>query len=309
MQRVVRGKPAYLQRMINLKATKQPDESRIMVSKNQSIVVQGVEIHLFSNNEEDYISLTDMTHGFDGAEQLIKNWLQNKNTIDFLGVWERLNNPDFNLVEFHQIKIDTGLNSFVMSAKKWIQRTNGIGLVAKAGRYGGTFAHRDIAFEFGSWLSPEFKLYLIKEFQRLKEQEIQTGKLEWNIRRSLTKSQYRIHTDAIKEYLIPPQVSKEQVGYIYASEADLLNMALFGKTAKEWRTENPDKEGNIRDYATVEQLVVLASLESQNALLIEQQRNPTERLSILNTLAIKQMRSLVNNPAIKKLSDKPLLDK
>ncbi len=280
-----------------------------MNSKNQSIVVQGVEIHLFSHNEDDYISLTDMTQGFDGAEQLIKNWLQNKNTIDFLGVWERLNNPNFNLVEFHQIKIDVGLNSFVMSAKKWIQRTNGIGLVAKAGRYGGTFAHKDIAFEFGSWLSPEFKLYLIKEFQRLKEQEIQSGKLEWNIRRSLTKSHYRIHTDAIKEYLIPPQLSKEQTGHIYASEADLLNVALFGKTAKEWRTEYPDKDGNIRDYATVEQLVVLASLESQNALLIEQKKTPAERLSILNALAIKQMKSLVNNPAIKKLSDKPLLDK
>ena len=223
-----------------------------MVSKNQSIVVQDVEIHLFSQGEEDYISLTDMTQGFDGAGQLIKNWLQNKNTIDFLGVWERLNNQNFNLVEFHQIKIDAGLNRFVMSAKKQGQRTNGTGLVAKAGRYGGTFAHKDIAFEFGSWLSPEFKLYLIKEFQRLKEQEIQTGKLEWNIRRSLTKSHYRIHTDAIKEYLIPPQLSKEQSGYIYASEADLLKMALFGKTAKEWRAENHDKDGNIRDYATVE---------------------------------------------------------
>lgn len=279
-----------------------------MVGKNQSIVVQDVEIHLFSHNEEDYISLTDMVSGFEGGSSLIEAWLRNKNTIEFIGVWERINNPNFNSPEFEGIRIQAGLNRFTMSAKLWAQRTNGIGLVAKAGRYGGTFAHKDIAFEFGSWLSPEFKLYLIKEFQRLKEQEIQAGKLEWNIRRSLTKSQYRIHTDAIKEHLIPPQLSKEEAGYIYASEADLLNMALFGKTAKTWRAENPDKDGNIRDYATVEQLVVLASLESQNALLIDQQKTSSERLSILNTLAIKQMRSLVNNPVIKKLSDKPLLD-
>ena len=195
-----------------------------------------------------------------------------------------------------------------MSAKLWVQRTNGIGLVAKAGRYGGTFAHKDIAFEFGSWLSPEFKLYLIKEFQRLKEQEIQTDKLEWNIRRSLTKSQYRIHTDAIREHLIPPRISKSKESFIYASEADVLNMALFGKTAKLWREENPNKEGNIRDYASVAQLVVLASLESQNALLIEQNKSQSERLSILNTLAIKQIRSLIDNPAVKRLGDKPLLN-
>lgn len=280
-----------------------------MNSKNQSIVVQDVEIHLFSHNEEDYISLTDMVSGFEGGSSLIEAWLRNKNTIEFIGVWERINNPNFNSPEFEGIRIQAGLNRFTMSAKLWAQRTNGIGLVAKAGRYGGTFAHKDIAFEFGSWLSPEFKLYLIKEFQRLKEQEIQTSKLEWNIRRSLTKSHYRIHTDAIKEHLIPPQLSKEQSSYIYASEADLLNVALFGKTAKEWRTEYPGEDGNIRDYATVEQLVVLASLESQNALLIEQQKTSAERLSILNALAIKQMKSLVDNPAVKKLSDKPLLDK
>lgn len=279
-----------------------------MVGKNQSIVVQGVEVHLFSHNEEDYISLTDMVSGFEGGSTHIDAWLRSKNTIDFLGVWERLNNQNFNSVEFDRIRMEAGTNRFRISAKQWGQKTGGIGIIAKAGRYGGTFAHKDIAFEFGSWLSPEFKLYLIKEFQRLKEQEIQAGKLEWNIRRSLTKSQYRIHTDAIKEHLIPPQLSKEEASYIYASEADLLNMALFGKTAKTWRAENPDKDGNIRDYATVEQLVVLASLESQNALLIEQQKTSSERLSILNTLAIKQMRSLVNNPAIKKLSDKPLLD-
>lgn len=279
-----------------------------MNSKNQSIVVQDVEIHLFSHNEEDYISLTDMVSGFEGGSSLIEAWLRNKNTIEFIGVWERLNNPNFNSPEFEGIRTQAGLNRFTISAKLWVQRTNGIGLMAKAGRYGGTFAHKDIAFEFGSWLSPEFKLYLIKEFQRLKEQEIQADKLEWNIRRSLTKSQYRIHTDAIREHLIPPRISKSKEGFIYASEADVLNMALFGKTAKIWREENPNKEGNIRDYASVTQLVVLASLESQNALLIEQQKTQNERLSILNKLAIKQMRSLIDNPAIKRLSDKPLLD-
>ena len=273
-----------------------------MSNKNQSLIVQGVEIHVTQKDDEDYISLTDMTQNFSGAEQLIKNWLQNKNTIDFLGVWERINNPSFNLVEFHQIKTEAGLNRFVMSAKLWNSRTGGIGIVAKAGRYGGTFAHKDIAFEFGSWLSPEFKLYLIKEFQRLKESEIKSGSLEWDIRRSLTKANYRIQTDAIKTYLIPPQISKVQEGYIYASEADLLNVALFGKTSKEWKASNPDKEGSIRENATVEQLVVLASLESQNALLIEQGKSHTERLSTLNELARKQMKSLIDNPSLKKLS-------
>jgi hypothetical protein len=274
----------------------------------KSILVQGVEIHLVSKDDEDYISLTDMVQGFDGTDQLIKNWLQNKNTIDFLGVWERLNNPNFNLVEFHQIKTDAGLNRFVMSVKAWVQRTNGIGLIAKAGRYGGTFAHKDIAFEFGSWLSPEFKLYLIKEFQRLKEQEVQTNQLEWNVRRLLTKANYRIHTDAIKAHLIPPDISKDKEGFLYASEADLLNKALFGMTAKEWRSKYPEKDGNVRDDATVEQLVVLASLESQNALLIQQGCSQSDRLVTLNQLAIKQMQSLLNNPSVKKMDNLPLVE-
>ena len=278
------------------------------MAEQKSLMVQGVEIHLTSKDEEDYISLTDMTQNFEGSDQLIKNWLQNKNTIDFLGVWERLNNPNFNLVEFHQIKAEAGVNRFVMSAKKWVDRAGGVGLLARAGRYGGTFAHRDIAFEFGSWLSPEFKLYLIKEFQRLKEQEIQSGQMEWNIRRSLTKAQYRIHTDAIKDHLIPPQISRKQEGWIYATEADLLNQALFGMTAKEWRQNNPGKEGNIREYATVEQLVVLASLESQNALLIEQKFPAQQRLVMLNELARKQLRSLLDNASLRRLNDKPLLN-
>jgi hypothetical protein len=269
--------------------------------KNTSISVQGAEIHITSKNEEDYISLTDMAKAFSDGDLLIKSWLRNKQTVDFLGTWEKLNNPSFNWVEFDLIRINAGSNSFVLSVKQWTEKVNGTGLIAKAGRYGGTFAHKDIAFEFGSWLSPEFKLYLIKEFQRLKEQEINSGNLEWDLRRSLTKTNYHIHTDAIKEHLIPPKIPAKQIGYIYATEADLLNTALFGKTAKEWRTENKDKKGNLREYATVEQLVVLASLESQNALLIEQGMKQQERVITLNHLAINQMKSLVNNPSIKKL--------
>jgi acylphosphatase len=276
------------------------------MANQKSILVQGVEIHLFSRNEEDYISLTDMVKASADGDVLIKSWFRNKNTIEFIGIWERINNPDFNWVEFELIKNEAGLNRFTMSAKQWMEKTKGIGVIAKAGRYGGTFAHKDIAFEFGSWLSPEFKLYLIKEFQRLKEQEIQVGQLEWNIRRSLTKANYHIHTDAIKAHLIPPELDKRQEGIVYATEADLLNLALFGMTAKEWRASNPDKEGNLRDYATVEQLVVLASLESQNALLIQQGHSQTDRLHWLNQLARAQMQSLLNSPAVKKLKDTPL---
>lgn len=274
---------------------------------NSTIVVQGAEIHIVTREDEDYLSLTDMVSNFDGASSLIENWLKNKNTIEFLGVWERLNNPNFNSPDFEGIRTEAGTNRFYMSAKQWMDRTNGIGVIARAGRYGGTFAHRDIAFEFGSWLSPEFKLYLIKEFQRLKEQEVDSGGLEWNIRRSLTKAAYRLHTDAIKEHLIPPQVTKAQAGFVYASEADILNKALFGMTAKEFRASNPDKDGSLRDNATVEQLVVLASLESQNALLIQQKHTSAQRLVMLNDLAVSQMKSLVNNPAVKGLKPKPLL--
>lgn len=275
---------------------------------SSTIVVQGAEIHVVSREDEDYISLTDMVSSFDGGPTLIDAWLKNKNTLEFLGVWETLNNPNFNSVEFDRIRMEAGTNRFRVSAKQWVEKTNGIGIIARAGRYGGTFAHRDIAFEFGSWLSPEFKLYLIKEFQRLKEQEVQSQNLEWNIRRSLTKANYRIHTDAIKTHLIPPTINKAQEGFVYASEADLLNKALFGMTAKEFKAANPDKDGNLRDYASVEQLVVLASLESQNALLIQQKHSPADRLVILNELAVTQMKSLVNNSAVAKLASKPLLN-
>ena len=226
----------------------------------KSLTVQGVEVSLTAKGDEDYISLTDMVTKFEGGSVLIESWLRNKDTVEFLGVWERLNNPSFNSPGFEGIRSKAGLNRFALSVRTWNQETNGIGLIAKAGRYGGTYAHKDIAFEFGSWLSPEFKLYLIKEFQRFKEQEALSGGIEWSIRRSLAKVQYKVHTDAVKAHLIPAQLNAAQVGIVYANEADILNKALFGMTAKEWRNANPDAEGNIRDHATIEQLVVMSSL-------------------------------------------------
>ena len=275
---------------------------------NDIIVVQGTEIKVTQRENEDYISLTDMCKAFGDGDQLIKNWLQNKNTIEFLQVWEELNNPNFNLVELHQIKNNVGLNRFVMSVKKW-STTNAIGLIAKTGRYGsGTYAHKDIALEFGSWLSPEFKLYLIKEFQRLKQKEAEENKLEWNVKRILTKANYRIHTDAIKAHLIPQLLNTKQHQFVYATEADILNQALFGQTAKQWKDANPKLKGNMREHATIEQLTVLAGLESQNALLIQQGFPQEERLAILNRLAIQQMSSLLQTAALTQLKEKPLLE-
>ncbi|EGT81654.1 DNA-binding protein [Haemophilus quentini] len=275
---------------------------------NDIIVVQGIEIKVTQRENEDYISLTDMCKAFGDGDQLIKNWLQNKNTIEFLQVWEELNNPNFNLVELHQIKNNVGLNRFVMSVKKW-STTNAIGLIAKTGRYGsGTYAHKDIALEFGSWLSPEFKLYLIKEFQRLKQKEAEENKLEWNVKRILTKANYRIHTDAIKAHLIPQLLNTKQHQFVYATEADILNQALFGQTAKQWKDANPKLKGNMREHATIEQLTVLAGLESQNALLIQQGFPQEERLAILNRLAIQQMSSLLQTAALTQLKEKPLLE-
>lgn len=275
---------------------------------NDIIVVQGIEIKVTQRENEDYISLTDMCKAFGDGDQLIKNWLQNKNTIEFLQVWEELNNPNFNLVELHQIKNNVGLNRFVMSVKKW-STTNAIGLIAKTGRYGsGTYAHKDIALEFGSWLSPEFKLYLIKEFQRLKQKEAEENKLEWNVKRIVTKANYRIHTDAIKAHLIPQLVNTKQHQFVYATEADILNQALFGQTAKQWKDANPKLKGNMREHATIEQLTVLAGLESQNALLIQQGFPQEERLAILNRLAIQQMSSLLQTAALTQLKEKPLLE-
>ena len=263
--------------------------------KNRVINVKGAEVTIATRHEQDYISLTDMVRNFDGGSALIEQWLKNKDTVLFLGVWEQLNNPGFNSLEFEGIKNEAGRNSFFLSAKKWIEATGAIGLHAKAGRYGGTYAHKDIAFEFGSWLSPEFKLYLIKEFQRLKDEEARATSLEWSFQRTLAKVNYKIHTDAIKERLIPPRLAPTQTGIIYASEADLLNVAMFGITAAQWRQVNPDQSGNMRDAATLEQLVVLSNLESINAVLIHQGLAAPARLAQLNAIAITQMRSLVEH--------------
>jgi hypothetical protein len=270
-------------------------------AKRATVEVQGTSISILTQPGGDYISLTDMVRNFDGGGALIEQWLKNKDTVLFLGVWERINNPDFNSLEFEGIRNEAGRNSFFLSAKKWIDVTGAKGLIASAGRYGGTYAHKDIAFEFGSWLSPEFKLYLIKEFQRLKDEENDRLKLDWNLQRTLAKINYRIHTDAIKETLIPAAVTKAQASLTYASEADLLNVALFGQTAKQWRDAHPDAEGNLRDHAPLEQLVVLTNLESLNSVLIRQGLPAPERLLKLNELAITQMRTLLADTNLKKL--------
>ena len=275
-----------------------------MAKDKKSIInVKGKEIAIMQKNNSDFISLTDMVRGF-GDDTMIYSWMRNRNTLEFLGIWEQMNNPDFKGNEFVTFKTQAGLNSFNLTPKKWIEATRAIGIISKAGRYGGgTFAHKDLAFEFGSWLSPEFKLYLIKEFQRLKEDENDRLKLSWNLQRTLAKVNYKIHTDAIKENLIPLLLTKEKTNFIYADEADLLNVALFGKTAKQWRIENPNVEGNIRDEATLEQLVVLSNLESINALLIQQGLTQGKRLMQLNTIAISQMKSLLGNMNLNKLNE------
>lgn len=269
--------------------------------KKTTINVQGTEIIIISQNENDFISLTNMANKF-GGDDLIYSWMRNRNTLEFLGIWEQLHNPVFKGGEFETFKKEAGLNSFHLTPKKWIEATNAIGIQSKAGRYGGgTYAHKDLAFEFGSWLSPEFKLYLIKEFQRLKDDENNRLSLEWNLTRTLSKINYRIHTDAIKEHIIPQSITKEQANFIYANEADALNVALFGKTAKQWRDENTSLEGNIRDYASIEQLLVLANIESMNAEFIRMELPQSERLIKLNQIAITQLKSLMGNQNIKKL--------
>jgi len=268
--------------------------------KNEKISVQGTEITVVSEKIGDYISLTDMAHS-QMEEHIIIKWLSLKSTIEYLGEWEILFNPDFNYTEFGTIKNMAGSNNFVLSVKQWIEKTSAIGINAKAGRYGGTYAHKDIAFNFGMWISPRFQLLLVKEFQRLKEDETKRLSSEWNLQRTLAKINYKIHTSAIREKLIPKAVTKEQASFFYADEADLLNVALFGKTAKEWRDENPDLKGNMRDYATLEQLVVLSNMESINALLIRQELSQSQRLIQLNATAITQMEALTNNKQIKLL--------
>jgi hypothetical protein len=270
------------------------------MSKNKTINVQGTAITIVDQAGQKYISLTDMLKAKDG-DFFISDWLRNRNTIEFLGIWERVYNLDFNYGEFDIIKSQAGLNSYRLSVKEWVEKTNAIGLKATTGRYGGTFAHYDIAFEFGMWISAEFKVYLIKEFQRLKDDENDRLKLDWNLQRTLAKVNYTIHTDAIKENLIPKALDKAQINFIYANEADMLNMALFGKTAMQWRDENPAAKGNIRDEATIEQLVVLSNMESINAVFINQGLAQSQRLIELNKMAITQMKSLLNSTAIRKL--------
>lgn len=276
-----------------------------------AINVQGLEIRLLTDGVEDFISLTDIARKTnERTDMVIGSWLRNRNTVAFLGVWEQLHNPNFNPIGFDGIERKAGLNNFFLTTKQWVEETNAIGLKAKQGGYGGTYAHRDIAFEFCSWVSPIFKLYLLKEFQRLKELEAEQsrGVLDWSVKRTLAKINYHIHTDAVQTHLIPPKVAaSKQAGIVYASEADLLNVALFGVTAKQWQLANPSKKGNIRDHATAEQLLVLANLENLNAHLIKERLAQDERLQKLNEVAIYQM-ALLSDPKIggglKKLPDK-----
>lgn len=268
------------------------------------INVKGTEITIINVENEDYVSITDMLKAKDG-DFFISDWLRNRNTVEFLGIWEHLNNPNFNYGEYATIRSKAGLHNYKISVKEWVEKTNSIGLKATAGRYGGTYAHKDIAFEFGMWISAEFKIYLIKEFQRLKDQE--QKQLGWDIKRNLAKINYRIHTDAIKENLIPKEITKEQANMIYASEAEVLNVALFGTTAKEWRDNNKNKSGNIRDYANVSQLVCLSNLENLNALFINENLPQDKRLIKLNKIAIQQMKILTADKNVKKLKSKGVI--
>ncbi|MEY3520069.1 MAG: hypothetical protein RLZZ177_784 [Pseudomonadota bacterium] len=270
--------------------------------KQRNIIVKSASIGIVTRHEQDYICLTDMLKAKDG-DFFISDWLRNRNTIEFLGIWESVYNPAFNYGEFAAIKSQAGLNSYKLSVKEWVQKTNAIGLQATSGRYGGTYAHKDIAFEFGMWISPEFKIYLIKEFQRLKDEEARAKSVEWSFQRTLTKVNYKIHTDAIKKHLIPPQLTKAQMAAVYASEADLLNVALFGQTAAQWRAAQPDEKGSMRDAASLEQLVVLSNLESINSVLIQQGHVASGRLQQLNAIAITQMSSLIDVQSIKLLSN------
>ncbi|MHB1799214.1 MAG: KilA-N domain-containing protein [Vulcanimicrobiaceae bacterium] len=272
-------------------------------AKKSTIEVRGTSVAVISQNQQDTLCLTDIAKfkNPDHPDDVIRNWLRSRNTVEFLGVWERLNNPGFNPVEFDGIRIQTGLNSFVLTPKQWIEKTGAVGLTSSAGRYGGTYAHKDIAFEFASWVSVEFKLYLIKEFQRLKDEENDRLKLGWNLQRTLAKINYRIHTDAIRETLIPAAITRQQASRVYADEADLLNVALFGQTAREWRDAHPGAEGNVRDHAPLEQLVVLTNLESLNAVLVRQGLPQPDRLHKLNEIAISQMRTLLADNNVKRL--------
>ncbi len=270
----------------------------------KTIQAKGTEIAIISrNNEDDFISLTDIAKykNKDDAFIVINNWMRLRDTIEFLGLWESLSNPEFKPIEFDRFRQESGYNAFTLSPQKWIKATNAVGIISKSGRYGGTFAHKDIAFEFASWISAEFKLYVIKDYQRLKESETSQKALDWNLSRAISKINYKIHTDAIKENLIPHIVSKSQQTFTYASEADILNVAMFGITAKEWKEQHPDAKGNIRDSATIQQLIILSNMESMNAELIKQGITQDQRLSILNKMAIDQMTSILSSATTKKL--------
>lgn len=261
----------------------------------ETIHANGFEIGIYTEDfENEFISLTDIAKykNVDDPRFVIQNWMRNRNTLEFLGIWEMLSNPNFNRVQFEAVKKDAGLNRFVMTPTKWIEEMNAIGIRSKSGRYGGTYAHVDIAFEFATWISPEFKVYLIKDYKRLKNDESSRLSLNWNLNREISKLNYRIHTDAIKDNLIPPELTQKQISYTYANEADLLNVVLFGKTAKQWRDENVKFEGNIRDYASLQQLLVLANMESYNAILIKQGFVQEERMKLLHDLAVQQMKTL-----------------
>ena len=272
--------------------------------KNNKIIVNGSEISIMHIETEDFISLTDIAKHKDPdrTDYIIQNWLRNRNTVELLGFWEQLYNPDFKPLEFEGFRKQAGLNSFLLSPKQWIEKTNAIGIVSKSGRYGGTYAHKDIAFEFASWISIEFKLYVTKEFQRLKDEESDRLQLNWNLQRTISRINYKIHTDAIKESLIPTEITRQQATMVYASEADLLNVALFGITAKQWRDVHTDEKGNLRDKASLEQLIVLSNLERINALLVSQGLSQQDRLVQLNKVAIVQMKSLLGNTAISGLN-------
>ena len=271
----------------------------------ETIHAKGIDISIYSEDfHNEYISLTDIArYKSDEPNDVIKNWMRNRDTLEFLGLWESLHNQDFKPVEFDGFKKDAGLNAFTMSPKKWITTVNAIGIVLKSGRHGGTFAHADIAFEFASWISAEFKLYIIKDYKRLKTDESSRLSLGWNLNREISKLNYRINTDAIKENLLPLELTAYQISMTYASEADLLNVALFGKTAKEWREKNVSQKGNMRDYATLNQLLVLANMESYNSILIKQGKSQAERLQLLNQLAIRQLKAIeeIGTNEIKKL--------
>ena len=280
-----------------------PTKPKSPAMSKAMIEVQGVPITILNRNKQDYISLTDIARYRNSQEPfaIINNWMRSRSTIEFLGLWEKLCNPSFKPLEFERFKNEAGSNYFVLSPQRWIESTQAVGITSKSGRYGGTYAHRDIAFEFASWISSEFKLYLIVEFQRLKDDENARLHLGWNLQRTLAKINYRIHTDAIKETLLPPAITKAQTALVYANEADLLNVALFGQTAKQWRDAHPGAEGNIRDHAPLEQLVVLTNLESLNSVLIRQGVPQPERLLKLNEIAITQMRTLLSDSNVKRL--------